>query len=281
MTLQIENGQYMQIMNVIVERLASAKFNGTEYACILFLLRRTYGWKKVEDTISLGQWEEGTGQSRRGIIESLQRLESRRVFIAKSNGGKRPKTFRFNKYFDQWDPIDSAENCTTDNDDSAESCTSDSAGFCTKLVQDSAPTKERKKEKEKGGEMRINLEAEPFPTPTPTTPSRPSIHKNIDPRKIINGLIPAGTGSTPFEVYREVFTANPSKTQITAMMTTATNLEKWRTVCNEWTLKGYRANNFAGLLDVYQNGWRSGNGYNGNTAQVQAPATVGVNLGDI
>ena len=130
--------------------------------------------------------------------------------------------------------------------------------------------------------MRISLEAEPFPAPTPTAPSRPSIHANMDPRKIVNGLIPAGTGSTPFEVYREVFTANPSKTQIAAMMTTATDLEKWRTVCNEWTLKGYRSNNFAGLLDVYLNGWRSGNGYNSPApALIQAPATVGVNLGDI
>jgi hypothetical protein len=102
------------------------------------------------------------------------------------------------------------------------------------------------------------------PAPAPRKPSRNGTHKNFDPRKMKNGMVPPGNGSTPFEVYREVFSASPTKAQIRAMMDTVTDLGKWREVCNTWSLKGYRSNNYAGLLDVYENGWRDDTGGKGS-----------------
>lgn len=94
------------------------------------------------------------------------------------------------------------------------------------------------------------------PTTSPPPPPRPGLHEQVqlDPRKIQNGLIPPGQGSSPAEVYREFFDYRPSRTQLQTMNREVTDLAQWRKVLNAWCLSGYRSNNFRGMLDWYQKG---------------------------
>lgn len=51
------------------------KLSPAEFKVLMCIARKTYGWHKAIDRISLRQIEEATGLSRKGITQNLQRLE--------------------------------------------------------------------------------------------------------------------------------------------------------------------------------------------------------------
>ncbi len=70
------------------------------------ILRKTYGWHKKEDQISIDQLAEMTGISRRMVIYSLQNLEAKRmvIIIRKRGRGKKNEinTISFQKNYEKW-----------------------------------------------------------------------------------------------------------------------------------------------------------------------------------
>jgi len=103
--VQIENGNFTRIHNAILEEIALGKFNVSEYKCLLVLLRKTYGYQKKEDAISLNQWAEGTGINKRHVKPVLDRLIERKVILCQKGSAGRGHTavYGFNKYFEQWE----------------------------------------------------------------------------------------------------------------------------------------------------------------------------------
>lgn len=101
---QKENG-FTPIANELMEVLARSKFTTREYKCLLFLLRKTYGYSKLEDAISLSQWVKGTRLYKIDVSRTLQRLAERNVIVSTTSGsGRGAKTvYRFNKHYEQWD----------------------------------------------------------------------------------------------------------------------------------------------------------------------------------
>jgi len=53
-----------------------------ELKVLLFIIRRTFGWGKSADAISLSQLERGTGLSRRSVREAVKSLEQKRLIVA-------------------------------------------------------------------------------------------------------------------------------------------------------------------------------------------------------
>lgn len=100
--IQIEDGEYTRIHNLILEALSSAPLNGSEFRCILFLMRKTYGWQKKDDEISLSQWEKGTGIKRQNVWSTLKTLEAKKIIYSRDNGAGKSKSYGFNKYTEQW-----------------------------------------------------------------------------------------------------------------------------------------------------------------------------------
>lgn len=101
---QKENG-YTAIANEILESLARLDIIGSQFAIILAVIRKTYGFKKKEDQISISQLMEMTSLSRRTVIYHLQDLEAKRVlFIKRVRNGSVNETniVMFNKNYDQW-----------------------------------------------------------------------------------------------------------------------------------------------------------------------------------
>jgi phage replication O-like protein O len=103
MSIQVENGNFARIHNEISERLARTDLSGSEFRCLWFLLRKTYGFQRKEDHISYSQFAEGTGLDRRNVIRSLDKMAKRNIIYCHDNGNNRPQTWGFNKYFEQWD----------------------------------------------------------------------------------------------------------------------------------------------------------------------------------
>ena len=100
--IQVENGNYSRIHNAILEAIYGSDFTARELKCLLFLLRKTYGYSKKSDAISYEQFAEATGIARRHVMDTLQGLASRKVVIVEANGQNRPQSWTFNKYIEQW-----------------------------------------------------------------------------------------------------------------------------------------------------------------------------------
>jgi len=101
--VQVENG-FTRIHPAILEALAKTRLTGQEFRAVLFLLRRTYGWQKKEDAISLAQWMDGLGLSHRHHVRPiLDGLVAKKIiYVAGTDPVTRITSYGFNKYFEQW-----------------------------------------------------------------------------------------------------------------------------------------------------------------------------------
>lgn len=100
--IQVNDGEFVRVHNTILELLSQAPLRGQQFRCLMFLFRKTYGYNKKEDKISLAEWEKGTGMKRQNVWRELELLIKCNVIFKKSNGPKRPNTWGFNKYHEQW-----------------------------------------------------------------------------------------------------------------------------------------------------------------------------------
>lgn len=127
--IQVDAGNFTRIHNTILERMAQADLNGSEFRCLMYLFRRTYGFNKKEDTLAFSQWVEGTGLEKRQLIRTVQGLVDAGYIYAIDNGNNRPKTYGFNKYL--WDAQTSGEIVTSSAQGGGEIVTTSSGEFAT------------------------------------------------------------------------------------------------------------------------------------------------------
>jgi len=104
--IQIEQGEFTRVHNAIFDALSKARLSGAEFRCVLFLFRKTYGWNKKEDIISLSQWAEGTDSKRQHVLKPLKSLIEKKIIYKRLDKGQIP-TYGFNKYIEQWIGIES------------------------------------------------------------------------------------------------------------------------------------------------------------------------------
>lgn len=103
---QIENG-YTKIANEILDNIIRYPeiMRGALFPVICVVWRKTYGWNKKEDAISISQFVEMTGYSKRTIIYALQELEAKKVLIVKRGCKgllKDTNIIQFNKHYKEW-----------------------------------------------------------------------------------------------------------------------------------------------------------------------------------
>jgi phage replication O-like protein O len=92
---QKENG-FTPIANEVVEQLVKLRIPASEKDILFFVIRKTYGYHKKEDRISLTQFELGTLLSRVTVVKALKNLISRNILV------KSGLLFRFNKNYESW-----------------------------------------------------------------------------------------------------------------------------------------------------------------------------------
>ena len=105
--LQVENGGYTRIVNKVIEELIKIPFKGKELNVCLFIIRKTWGYQKKEDQISLTQFEKALNLSRVSIIKALKNLELVKlvILVGKGNSRKSANIYSFNKYFESWELV--------------------------------------------------------------------------------------------------------------------------------------------------------------------------------
>lgn len=101
---QVENG-HVAIANEIYDALCRFRIPGEERQVLDVIIRKTYGWNKKEDAISLSQFVEMTGMNKPHIIMAIKGLLLKKVIIITENGNAPAKVYRFNKNYDEWKPL--------------------------------------------------------------------------------------------------------------------------------------------------------------------------------
>lgn len=100
---QKENG-YTPIANAVMEKLAKAELSGREFRILLLIMRKTWGWSKKRDRISLGQVSAITGIGRQHVATLVGRLVER-CFLKRDipEKGKGMRWYAFEKDYEKWD----------------------------------------------------------------------------------------------------------------------------------------------------------------------------------
>jgi phage replication O-like protein O len=100
---QLEDG-YTPVANPIMDALAHTQLTGREWRVLCFVLRKTYGWQKKADRLSLSQFVDGTGIERRHVIEAIKGLVQKKILTSDSAkiGTRAVRTYSFNKHFGEW-----------------------------------------------------------------------------------------------------------------------------------------------------------------------------------
>lgn len=96
---QKENG-YTPTANELIEAICCLEVSGACHRILRFIERKTYGYRKKEDSISLSQFEKGTGMRRNTVNESLNTLINMGV-IVKNKGGYINK-YTIEKDYEKW-----------------------------------------------------------------------------------------------------------------------------------------------------------------------------------
>jgi phage replication O-like protein O len=96
---QLENG-YTRIAHEILEALARQTFPAEVTRIIYVVLRKTYGFGKKIDKISLSQFCKLTGMKKPNVVRALKKAVAMQIIIRRDNGNS--ATYQFNKKHWEW-----------------------------------------------------------------------------------------------------------------------------------------------------------------------------------
>ena len=109
--LQLENGNYTRIINKALDELVKVPLLSAELAICLFVIRKTWGFNKSTDSISLSQFQKGVKRSRPTVVKALKNLQLVNILqLVKvgthTNDGSE---WKFNKYYTKWTLVNTSE----------------------------------------------------------------------------------------------------------------------------------------------------------------------------
>jgi phage replication O-like protein O len=101
---QKEEG-YTAIANEIVEAICRYPFSGHELRMLLLIIRKTYGFNKTEDAVSLSQMMKALLLSKTRCSQVINRLQLHKIVTVTENINGIGKKYKFNKDFEGWNTI--------------------------------------------------------------------------------------------------------------------------------------------------------------------------------
>ncbi len=99
---QIEDG-YIKIANELMQALARIRIPGEARQIVDTIFRKTYGFNKKEDRISLSQFCLGTGMKKPACSRAIKTASRMNIIIKKDNDGIH--FYSINKDFETWKPL--------------------------------------------------------------------------------------------------------------------------------------------------------------------------------
>lgn len=93
---------FTKFPNHLLDAIISGGFHGMQTAVLLYIVRKTYGWGKASDTISVSKMAADTGYNRTAMIKTIQQLEQDKIISVKRNGAGKLSEMSVNDP-DSWD----------------------------------------------------------------------------------------------------------------------------------------------------------------------------------
>lgn len=98
---------YTRVENDVLDSLIASNLSGTELSCALLVYRKTVGWGKASDTISLTQFTTAIGVTRKAVCNALDVLKLVKIItlVKKGNQNHTASEFRFNEDVSLWELV--------------------------------------------------------------------------------------------------------------------------------------------------------------------------------
>ena len=77
---------YTKFPNDILNALISSRLSALRFAIILYIVRKTNGWSKPSDAISVSKMAKEIGYSRRKVVGAVSDLEKMGILSVERNG---------------------------------------------------------------------------------------------------------------------------------------------------------------------------------------------------
>jgi phage replication O-like protein O len=146
---QKENG-HTALANELWDALAKYRLSGEEWKCLIVIIRKTYGWHKKSDRISLSQFAELADMKKQSASRALRNLSAKMLIVVSKFADGETLEYRLEKDFDKWLPISKKaycqRNCLSGVSKNADKSVSEiaKAGSAKMLNTKETPTKEKK-----------------------------------------------------------------------------------------------------------------------------------------
>lgn len=98
---QLEDG-YTKIANPIQDALCGFRVPGELRQILDFILRKTFGWNKTEDAISMSQFVELTHMKKPNIVRAIKKLSDHSIIFVRKDGINSIPFYKLNKDYEQW-----------------------------------------------------------------------------------------------------------------------------------------------------------------------------------
>jgi len=86
-----------------LEAISFSDLSGMEIRAVVFIIRKTWGWKKHWDKIALSEFEKNLHSDRKNVKRTLEGLNKKNViFIDKK---ETPFKYKYNKYIEKWQGV--------------------------------------------------------------------------------------------------------------------------------------------------------------------------------
>ena len=92
---------HTKIPNYILDTLTHIKLSGSEWNVLMLIIRKTLGWHKNDDWISLTQFVRICGIDKSSVRRALQTLEERKI-VCKSAHSRKGSKYELNKNCEEW-----------------------------------------------------------------------------------------------------------------------------------------------------------------------------------
>ena len=101
--VQIDNGEFTRIANILLEKVSRSHLNGTQYSIILTVWRFTYGFQRCEHRLSVTFIANATNVSTRAIKKELKVLIDKNILlVSKESTKSESRVLKFNKDYELW-----------------------------------------------------------------------------------------------------------------------------------------------------------------------------------
>lgn len=246
--IQVEDGGFARIHNAILEALSMTTLSSVELRLVIFLVRKTYGYNKKDDIVSISQFQQATGTSRQAVVTALQNLE-RLSIITRRHEGSQSYRYGLNKYLETWssDAFASrhAGNASRFHKTGTSQATETSEAKETSQATETGTSQVAETSTSQAGETGTSQAGEThkrqLKTLLKTKKEKRATKRSPDPLLEHPAVV----------IYRDLCHLTPNAVQRQAIASSVDNADLWTSVLNRWMLSGWKPGNVSGQLERY------------------------------